>query len=199
MAEVRSRPPLAEFIADRRSDNYYSPDALRLEHCFDYVPVFVYGPEKYGFHEHTKAGLNGMPRIGTGYTNADTFQLFKYRKTSEPFALYSKGEHRGKMQGEVYLVPPRILLKLDAYHCNKIYNNRVRKVVHFRSDKDSAPKIADMWMYIGVKDMFDTLFDQGEAASVARMGDDASFRFYQWTYPMDMEKRQNAYQQGLRK
>jgi gamma-glutamylcyclotransferase (GGCT)/AIG2-like uncharacterized protein YtfP len=139
-------------LLDRVSDR--TPDFLELRNIHT-IPVLVYGTLKMGgiFHD----ALRGAPYLGEATTIHDGFFMKETSSFPVAFFLGNAGDqrmkHKGKLHGEVYVVDPKMMLRLDEIEDNgRMYTRRqvMVRLVDQPSDVEVKQKFIKAWVYCGV-------------------------------------------------
>lgn len=184
----------------------FTPDAGDL-YTQEYHLLFAYnglmknGVEHWRVKETCLLNPSGQPMRWRAYTKDDFSVWTKDERTRlKPVALqptdhdhpmWSATKRAGlnrappaKVKGELYLVPPDLILKLDIDHKNGIQFKRIpihvyipERRVHWLRDPASAPGMGEhlsstftsdfhlrmkkAWMYVGVQDYWEPVIDAG--------------------------------------
>lgn len=153
------KPNPESFINTCSVNNCYSiGDLTELNYKFSYIPIFVYGMEKFNFSSHNM--LDDHPVLGYGYTASNLYRMYKKMKEHYPVILSGADEPTlGKIQGEVYLVPPKTLFDLDAMYENNVAFKRIRSMIYYcsfeeKDKKDKKSRVSVCWMYVGKRDFW---------------------------------------------
>lgn len=137
---------LKEFCAAAQSD-HYTPDMSELRSKFSEVPVFVYGDTQYKFSGHPAMG--SAQRVGLARTT-QTYQMF-ISNDNEPMIFHTPEPAGARVRGEVYLVTPDVLARLDNRFCNTLHFQRVRRHVKWwhREDATTVNRSEFLsWVYV---------------------------------------------------
>lgn len=137
-----------------KNQNTSRDERWRLVSQFDFLPLFVTGQEQTGRSHHKL--LKDSPRYGVGFTCSETYTLNMHKQKLYPVSLYeADGDMSGRLFGELYLVSPEIIFKLDEMYMNGIYFRRHKRGISFYDPQSPDPrvrKIAMVWMYLGCPD-----------------------------------------------
>lgn len=172
---IRRSLPLAEeavnakrFLAASLLENSYTPDAELMSANYDFVPVFVYGPEKVGFSEDLS--VTGAIPVGAGYTCQNNLYMMVHQK-GYPI-VYAADPSNGlniaaaRVYGHLFLVTPQQLMDLDAKYQNGTFFTRQRRWVHFSTFSDRGHTGAQYYQthaltYFAIPDMWKEEFKTG--------------------------------------
>lgn len=170
-------------VREMLAENKYTHDMLLLNKNFSYVPVFVYGTQQHRFSENDL--LRGMPRIGMGMTVSDDFTM--YTCDGEPVVFEEpKNPKKGRVYGEVFVVPPVVVADLDRRMCRGYHFHRTwRKIVFWEvaSVLKPHPKTfeADAMMYHANEPVWAEAINSGKADLKSRSTlKDANGPFYRY-------------------
>lgn len=162
-----------------------TPDFLQRK-LEGYIPVFVYGSLREGFHNHGL--LKGLPFLGKGHT---TIEKYEMQDTGSFPVVYERSikvkgkKHNpvvGKVMGEIYVVDPKTLLQLDRLESNgNMYERSLQWI--FMSDQrfpekkqSSLSPSLKCWMYLGKESFWRGVSGTQSCKSKSRNG----VKFYDW-------------------
>lgn len=147
-----SETNLCQALLDRVSDR--TPDFIELRNIHT-IPVMVYGTLKMGgfFHD----AIRGAPYLGEAMTINDQFYMQETESYPVTFWLGNAGDprmkHKGKLNGEVYVVDPKMMLRLDEIEDNgRMYSRRqvMVRLVDQPASIDVKQRFIKVWVYCGV-------------------------------------------------
>lgn len=132
-----------------RRENKYSPDMSWMTWKYARLPVFIYGTAKVGMSDH--ALMKKFPMLGSAHTVTETYSMYISKENEavvfyEPNSSYSKG----RVYGEIFIVPPVVVLNLDNFYCQGEHFSRswIDVVFHDADAKQSYPIKAVTWLGI---------------------------------------------------
>lgn len=186
--------PICQELLARKA---ISPDFSKLS-FEDYVPVFVYGTLKSGGLRNDV--LDGCPYLGEARTATSTF-ILKDFEGNFPVAFSAldprKNTDAKYIYGEVYAVPPRVLLELDMIESNGSMYQREEKFMFlmeqsYSTRHGSARPSIKAWMYLGVKDFWSDWENMKSCPTVSVTSSKGVSRAYEFPvgdsatrYPLD--------------
>jgi hypothetical protein len=170
--------PPPEFLKYWESAMEYTPDAGYLQTREKWW-LFVYGEEMSRHSKNVELFYDLEPACG-----ARTFENFALWKSMEGTASYPiamekklpvedlhwfKTKHDvpwAKIRGELYLVPPQVLFKLDNYRRNGVVCERKRThiIIPYRHQNYGGVRMnkdIKAWMYTGKLDYWSDLIQDG--------------------------------------
>lgn len=170
---------ICQTLLDRVSDR--TPDFIELRNQHT-IPILVYGTLKMGnfFHD----ALKGCPYLGEAVTPTEAF--FMQETSGFPVAFHigtandPRMKRRGKLHGEVYVVDPKVILRLDEIEDNgRMYTRKkvIVKLLDQPSDVPAKQKFLKVWIYFGVDRFWSS--DQMALFSVTPK-ESSSGRVYSW-------------------
>lgn len=165
--------------------NEKTPDYIQRK-LEGYIPVFVYGSLRQGFHNHGL--LNDLPFLGKAHTTIEKYEMQDTGSFPVVYerAVKMKGKKHnpvvGKIHGEVYVVDPKTLLQLDRLESNgRMYTRSLQWI--FLSDQTFPEKQRShlspslkCWMYLGNEEFWRGVQNIVSCKSSVRNG----VRFYDW-------------------
>lgn len=163
MIAVFNKPkiPSPTFFADIEKNNKNTPDINRIQQ-FKHQLLFIYSNEMPGHPKYSLLREEGAISMTSAFT-VEMFSCWTWKLglESEAIALRTKFQSAPwtTIKGEVYLVSPDTLIKLDKYKENMIEFNRerVKLNVKYRPERCgyTYSYILRAWMYVGIKDIWD--------------------------------------------
>jgi len=139
----------------------HTPD-FHLLKLNTYVPVFVYGTLKFGEKNHHL--LKDCPYLGLAETVTPCFKMKSYSGMFPILVSETRKEEQKYCEyvlGEVYAVPPKVLLHLDKLEDNGYMFQRELKHVwmpdqQFQGSKGMVKPSIKVWIYLAT-DFFENL------------------------------------------
>lgn len=145
-----TKEDFAKWMQASLDDNYYTDDGPELfKKQFHYV--FVYGTLKKGFSRfNTLANANAEP-VGPAMTVGDNYIMYRTdNKYPYPVILHTNvPSTAGRIQGEVWKVPTKLLFELDFIESNTEMYHRTEIPVEVLIGRDRKPVKMIAWAYIG--------------------------------------------------
>jgi gamma-glutamylcyclotransferase (GGCT)/AIG2-like uncharacterized protein YtfP len=151
---------VAKAIHNALDDSYYTKDCPKIFQ-YKWHPVFVYGTLKSAFNRNFT--LEGGKFLGTAFTRNRFLSMYRTNGSSSfPIVMEAKKAAPGAIQGEVYIVPPDIITKLDFIESNgMMYQRSLRTVdLYDRSAPDKSRHMA-AWMYVAHPDFWKDHIKEG--------------------------------------
>ena len=134
-----------------KEDTKNTPDMVELnQQNFHYV--FVYGTLKYGYGNHKLINPYNNAYLGCGFTVDEHYTMKQWSNEGIPMVyegdmIDSPQEQRGKIFGEVFVVRPEGMRKLDRLEGNGSLYVRKRVPVRLSTGKH-ASSVVTCWIYV---------------------------------------------------
>lgn len=140
---------LSEFVHNKLTDNCYTPDMHDICKKYRYVPVFLYCTHKFQFSDY--GVLGSCPRFGVGMTQSANYMMYIYNSGLPVVLPRIDVRNSGRIQGEIFLVTPDILFKLDKEFQNTVFFKRHQRTIMWKppEQKEDRYQMSDCFMYIG--------------------------------------------------
>lgn len=152
---------------DRR--DYYTPDFNNLK-TFENIPVFIYDNLMSNFDDSKYLRKFGAKFLGASKTAVSNFNLLKFTPSNRRKQTYvaltngSSGSMRkGHVFGDVYAVPPKMMLALDnIYRNGKMFFRRKTTVFLTQQEVKTGNQSVGRpsmpaWMYIGIPHIWENI------------------------------------------
>ena len=166
----------------------YTPDTAWLQSTYEYVPVFVYGTEKYRFSDHDLIKHHAC--VGIGHTVKDHYVLYK-SKDHEPIAICMPSHaSRLRLRGELYVIPIPVLFELDKKFENLVYfQRRWVQIIHtlpeFKDRKNKPWFLSEAIIWEGFRSMWNERIGTGYLRLMPAITAHDERRFYQYLHMDD--------------
>jgi len=140
-------------VSNNLDDHYYSPDAANLNRYLEH-DVFIFGRMKSGHPAHHHLFKNvkqdKVKCLGFGVTASTILKLYTQEGVNgQAVMLSAKGEPgAGRVFGEVWRVPTKVIFDLDFYESNTSYTKRIKQIV--RLEKNGRYIFHPCWTYMGL-------------------------------------------------
>lgn len=162
----------------------YSPDFDDVRKR-DHIPIFIYEHALKNGGDYHGILINPKVRyLGEAHTATDTYILKSTFGETYTVAFIDETKYpvykRAHIKGQVYVVPPKVLLDLDYIHRNgKMYRRELRNF--FMRDQEIPLKTKSVtpslrcWMYIGIGEHWENMVLHKKAMS-------QDYKTGNWTY-----------------
>jgi len=168
---------LPVIIKEMIEDSKYTNDLLFLQKIFSYIPLFVYGAEQRSFSSHSM--LQGCPRVGVGTTVPENFSMFIFE--NEPVALKDDDPTtRGRLYGEIYRVPPSVIVDLDRMLCKGVHFKReMLPIQYWVPERNVEQYVSEAMVYTGITGAWIKAIDTRQAVRKRNLLDTKG-KFYRY-------------------
>lgn len=154
---IRPHETFEDWLTKALSTYPNTPDAPFIESTFHQL-IFMYGTFKRNFPRY-KSIVAASRYIGEGQTERPEFTLLNYSngEQSFPVALHEPTSlNRGRVEGEVMLIPTELLYELDIIEANGYLYERKKIPVIYQNDDTKKFHRNFMYCYIGMTDTWKT-------------------------------------------
>jgi len=186
-------------VSNNLDDHFYSPDGSLLNKYLEH-DVFVFDRLKAGFSRHhllfKDVAKEKVRCLGFGVTASNVLKLYHQEGVNgQVVMLTSKGEEgAGRVCGEVWRVPTKVMFDLDFYMSNHSYNKRTKMIVRIKRNNQYIYQ--PCWGYMGMVSYWKDLSKQKKPLKICDQSffskdENEDTPHYLYTAKLESEKKVN--------